>query len=69
MRPAIDMVGEVYGELTVVERGSSSNSGALWLCRCSCGGGAEVIRGNLLSGNVKSCGCLLIKSNKIIKWH
>lgn len=32
----IDMTGEVYGFLTVIER-DTSRKGSYWKCKCSCG--------------------------------
>ena len=38
----------------------------LWLCICDCGKTKEVTTGQLVSGNVKSCGCLkIIHINKV----
>lgn len=49
----IDMTGERYGRLTVVEyRGNSQ-----WLCVCDCGNKAIVSRGSLVNGFSTSCGC------------
>jgi len=40
---AIDMMRQVFGELTVTERAGSSPRGyAVWRCRCSCGAIVEV---------------------------
>jgi hypothetical protein len=49
--------GQVYSLLTVVEyAGSYGGKGAMWLCKCACGG-ETVVRGVYLrSGNTKSCG-------------
>ena len=54
------MTGQRYGRLTVVrflER--NVTRGSLWLCQCDCGKTRVVDRRNLISGNTKSCGCLL----------
>ena len=48
----IDMTGEVYGRLTVLER-----VGNKWLCRCECGNTTKPHRRDLRRGNTKSCGC------------
>lgn len=53
------LVGYRYGRLVVVERASNDRHGETrWVCRCDCGEVAVVRRGNLRSGNTKSCGCL-----------
>ena len=53
----IDMTGEVYGRLTVVER-----TGSKWLCRCECGNTSIVGRQELRRGNTKSCGCGMVEN-------
>lgn len=55
----IDLRGERFGKLTVIERaGVDSRGERLWLCECDCGNTAiastSVLRGN----RKKSCGCL-----------
>jgi len=57
MRP-LDLTGQKFGLLSVVERAGRKGSQALWRCMCDCG--AECIKtlGNLRSGHTKSCGCL-----------
>jgi hypothetical protein len=54
-----DLVGNVYGELTVLELNSTRSSGGstLWKCRCSCGNIIISKGNNLNSGNTMSCGC------------
>lgn len=55
-RPAVDMRGEKYGSLEVVERCGSGTGVARWKCMCVCGDFVIVRRDHLLSGNTKSCG-------------
>jgi hypothetical protein len=53
--------GHVFSRLTAVRRlGRATNGVAIWLCRCECGNEKEVTQSNLVSGNVRSCGCLVI---------
>lgn len=61
----IDETGNVYGELTVIERAPppatvrKDTTTAYWRCRCSCGRKDFVTKGLALrSGNVWHCGCL-----------
>lgn len=49
----IDMTGEVYWLLTVVEYFDNRR----WLCKCVCGNTTIVARSDLRCGKVKSCGC------------
>lgn len=54
----IDMKGQKFGRLTVLEHIGFNNNQALWRCKCECGNEVNVIRGNLRNGQVLSCGCL-----------
>ena len=55
-----DLTGKKFGLLTVIESvGSASYGGVLWKCQCECGNYHIVESGNLQSGKVKSCGCLI----------
>ena len=54
----VDLVGQRFGRLTVVEFDSIKDHKARWKCVCDCGL-TVIVRGNALrSGNTKSCGCL-----------
>ena len=53
----IDLTGERFGKLTVIEYAGSKNRSNLWRCRCDCGCESIVSTGALRSGNTKSCGC------------
>lgn len=56
-RPVVDLVGQRFGLLEVVERHGNSTSGKVtWLCECDCGMEVVVIGNNLKSGNTKRCG-------------
>lgn len=56
----IDLTGQRFGKLTVVERAENTKEGkAKWLCRCECGKTTTVTRSNLRSGQTTSCGCFL----------
>jgi len=58
MTKLLNELGNVYGMLTVVERGSSTAQGRTrWLCQCDCGNTSLVHGSNLRSGFTKSCGC------------
>lgn len=63
-RKRIEMVGQVFGRLTVVgvareqHKDERTNGDTLWSCRCSCGATTEAYGGSLRAGHKKSCGCL-----------
>lgn len=55
----INMVGEKYGKLRIIERAESNKNGHVcWKCVCDCGATKTVESGKLRSGHTKSCGCL-----------
>ena len=57
MTKRINMIGEVYGNLTIKEYEGAGKKGAKWLANCSCGKSISVTRHKLMKGK-KSCGCL-----------
>lgn len=60
-KPLIDLTGMQFGRLTVLKRVEkplgSKETGAFWLCKCSCGHDIVVYGNKLRSGHTKSCGC------------
>lgn len=58
----IDLTGQQFGELTVLERDLSKPSGnghhVYWICQCSCGKILSVSSTKLRNENQKSCGHL-----------
>lgn len=62
-----DLSGQRFGKLIVVQRvGSSKNKHATWLCQCDCGKTTIVDSSSLISGNTKSCGCIISNGENII---
>jgi len=53
--PPLNLTGQVYGRLTVVER--STTKKFAWRCRCACGRETHVQTGSLRNGRTNSCGC------------
>ena len=61
MAKLVDLTGQRFGRLIVVERHETANSGhARWLCKCDCGNVTAVTSNQLRAkqGATKSCGCL-----------
>lgn len=60
-RPPLDLTGKTFGMLTVVSRATPPKGkiGTWWACRCTCGGLSTNKGGDIASGRVNSCGCLL----------
>lgn len=54
----INLVGQKFDRLEVIELIGSKNTHKLYLCKCACGKFKEVTSNALKSGNVRSCGCL-----------
>lgn len=57
VREIPDLIGQVFGKLTVIELDQESSGRRKWICKCSCGNTVSVREYNLKSGNTKSCGC------------
>lgn len=63
----IEMSGQRFGRLTVVERnGSYRGKKAIWRASCDCGGEISVIGVNLRNGHTQSCGCLKRDSARLV---
>ncbi|NCC68647.1 MAG: hypothetical protein EOM14_10745 [Clostridia bacterium] len=64
---ALDLVGQTFGRLTVVQRGENDRFGkARWICRCECGNEKVINSRTLMSGDTRSCGCLRAEMLKSI---
>jgi hypothetical protein len=59
-RKIIDLTGQKFGKLTVIERKYLSNKWGriIWLCKCDCGKEKIIYGYNLVREHTKSCGCL-----------
>ncbi|MDD4624634.1 MAG: hypothetical protein PHX40_04625 [Bacilli bacterium] len=53
----IDLIGQRFGRLTVLERAENKNNNTMWKCICDCGKETIVDAYYLRNGNTKSCGC------------
>lgn len=54
----IDLTGQRFGRLTVLERAQNIEKETAWLCQCDCGKEHIVLGKSLRQGKAKSCGCL-----------
>lgn len=64
MPKIIDLTGEVFGELTVLEKDfSRKGKNSYWKCLCNCGNETSVMASNLRSGQTTSCGCKKRRTN------
>lgn len=57
-----NLVGRVYGGLSVESFHHVNERGRYWLCRCICGNTTIVQTGNLMNGSIRSCGCARLEA-------
>lgn len=57
MPAALDLIGQDFNNLHVLERAGSRKGSVYWLCICKCGKTVKVQGSRLKSGHTKSCGC------------
>lgn len=60
----LDLTGQRFGKLVVIEFGEMRKCHSYWLCKCDCGNSFVTQGTSLKTGNTKSCGC--IKKERII---
>jgi hypothetical protein len=62
LRGFVDLTGNRFGKLTVIERSPNKKRGDInrtqWHCQCDCGNVVDVYSDSLISGDTASCGCL-----------
>lgn len=63
MPAPLNLKGEVFGRLTVIEKGDphftkSGHRRVMWVCLCECGNTTSVWTAKLRNGHTRSCGCL-----------
>lgn len=54
----IDLTGERYGRLTVLQQAENKCGHTAWTCLCDCGKLSVIKGGSLRDGRTQSCGCL-----------
>lgn len=59
MKELTEIAGKTFGRLTAVRFSCRAGNSAIWECMCACGTTKLVRRQHLLSGSIKSCGCLI----------
>lgn len=63
----IDLTGQRFGKLLVLQRANNIGLQPAWICKCDCGTITHPILGsNLRRGVTKSCGCLRSKGEEKI---
>ena len=64
MSKILDLIGQRFGRLTVVERAENKGKQTRYLCRCDCGKENIFYTTNLTRGLSTSCGCLRKEKSK-----
>ena len=66
MSQLIDLTGQRFGKLTVIEKAAptTKQEGAYWRCVCDCGNEKVVVGTALRKGDYQSCGCLRAENVK-----
>lgn len=54
----IDLAGQTYGRLLVIDRAPNRGTRVAWNCQCQCGTLVTVQASKLRYGHTQSCGCL-----------
>ena len=60
----MDLTGQIFGRLTVIERTENIGKVTAWLCKCDCGNYKKVQTGHFRAGRIISCGCYQKENNK-----
>lgn len=59
MGKSIDLLGQKFGRLTVIEKSKQLYHGSvMWICKCDCGNIVEIPSSSLIHNRTKSCGCI-----------
>lgn len=61
------IIGEKFGRLTIIDEYRDFRNFIFYKCKCDCGNETTVYRSNLISGKIKSCGCMYKDSNQKFK--
>lgn len=62
-RQIIDLTGQKFNRLLIIEFAGVKNKVTYWKCRCDCGKEVIVAGWSVKSGGTKSCGCLVSEGN------
>lgn len=54
----IDLTGQKFGRLTVIELAETKNWNVYWKCKCECGNYTTVLSSKLRVERTQSCGCI-----------
>ena len=58
MPKALDLTGQIFGNLKAISKAPSKGKKTYWLCECLlCGNQKEIQTSHIISGASQSCGC------------
>jgi hypothetical protein len=68
---ALELTGQRFGKLVVLNRCGSKHGHVAWRCKCDCGREIITIGSHLKSGTSRSCGCvrIVLKNSRIGHWR
>ena len=67
MSSSLNIMGQKFGKLTVIERAENTKAGKTrWLCQYDCGNRKVVTGSDLRSGHTTSCGCAHYEKTTLI---
>src|SRR5690606_24081534 len=68
-RQASDLTDQTFNRLTARYQDGVRNGSIVWLCECECGNLVPITARDLVSGNTKSCGCIVSDFTRSLKDH
>jgi hypothetical protein len=68
MSAPVDLLGQRFGRLLVVERAAHKRGQRYWISLCECGNTTTVAGAELLRGRTRSCGCLAHEKASAQNW-
>ncbi len=63
MTKRLNLIGQRFGKLIVLDFSHIHKNNTKWLCQCDCGNETVVFGSALINGVTKSCGCLIKERN------
>ncbi len=69
MRKRLNLIGEIFGDLKIIEFDCVKNKKTYWIAICKpCGNKHSVCGSDVKRGKIKNCGCTLNKGHRNGQW-
>lgn len=65
----LDLKGQRFGKLTVIERAGAKSGKVYWKCQCDCGTIKDIQGCHLVDGSIQSCGCEAHKKSTVPEYR